>query len=120
MTASIALVGKRDVIVLQAVFGRLLLDQELLGDIEFFDLGVAVDLDDLHPVLQRFGNIVQEVCRRNEHYLRKVIVQVEVVVVKRVVLLRVQHLEQRRRRIAAEIGAHLVHLVHEVDGVGRF
>ena len=39
---------------------------------------------------------------------------VEVVVAEGVVLLRVEHLEQRRGRIAAEVGAHLVDLVeHE-------
>ncbi len=35
------------------------------------------------------------------------------------ILLRVEHLEQRRRRIAAEIGAELVDLVEHHDGIAR-
>ena len=38
---------------------------------------------------------------------------------KVVVLLRVQHLEQRRGRVAAEIRAHLVDLVQQEQRVGR-
>ena len=49
----------------------------------------------------------------DEHHLREVVVEVEVVVVEGVVLLGVEHLEQRRRRIAAEVGRHLVDLVEQ-------
>ena len=41
----------------------------------------------------------------------------EVVVAEGVVLLGVEHLEQRRARVAAEVGADLVHLVHHEDRV---
>ena len=40
-------------------------------------------------------------------------------IVEGVVLLRVEHLEQRRRRVAAEVGRHLVDLVEQEDGVVR-
>ena len=56
---------------------------------------------------------------RDEHHVRQVIVQVEVVIVERAVLLRVEHLEQRRRRISAEIRRHLVDLVEQDHGVVR-
>ena len=42
---------------------------------------------------------------------------VEVVVAKGRMLLRVEHLEHRGRRVAAEVGAHLVDLVDQEDGV---
>ena len=51
--------------------------------------------------------------------LREVERQVEVVVAERRVLLRVEHLEHRRRGVAAEVGAHLVDLVEHEHRVGR-
>jgi hypothetical protein len=56
---------------------------------------------------------VERVRRRDEHHLREVVVEIEVVVVERRVLLGIEHLEQRRRRIAAEVGRHLVDLVEQ-------
>ena len=45
--------------------------------------------------------------------LRQVEGHAQVVVAEGVVLLGVQHLEQRRRRIAADVGAQLVDLVEQ-------
>ena len=50
---------------------------------------------------------------------REVELDVEVVVAERVVLRRVEHLEQRCRRVAAPVGADLVDLVQEDDRVHR-
>ena len=47
----------------------LLAHQELLGDLNFFHLGVAMQPQDFHAVLQRGGNGVQHVGRGNEEYL---------------------------------------------------
>ena len=44
---------------------------------------------------------------------------VQVVVAEGVVLLRIEHLEERRRRIAAEVAAELVDLVEHEDRVVR-
>ncbi len=38
---------------------------------------------------------------------------------ERVVLLRVQHLEQRRGRVAAEVLSHLVHFVEQVQRIAH-
>jgi hypothetical protein len=88
-----------------------------LGDLDLLVLGVAGDADDLHAVHQRLRH-VQRVGRRHEHHVRQVVVDLEIVVVERRVLLRVEHLEQRRRRIAAEVLAHLVDLVEQEERVG--
>ena len=48
---------------------------------------------------------------------REVEGQVDVVVLEAVVLLGVEHLEQRRRGVAAEVGADLVDLVEDDDRV---
>ena len=86
-------------------------DRHLLGD------RVAVEADHLHAVEQRPGNGVGDVGGRDEEHLRQVELDVEVVVAERVVLRRVEHLEQRRRRIAAPVGADLVDLVEHDDRV---
>ena len=51
--------------------------------------------------------------------LRQIELDVEVVIAERVVLRRVEHLEQRRRRVAAPVGAELVHLVQHDHRVHR-
>ena len=65
------------------------------------------------------GMLREHVRGADEHHLREVVVDVEVVIVEGVVLLRVEHLEQRRRRIAAEVHRHLVDLVEQEDRVAR-
>ena len=93
-------------------------DQVLARDLDLLILGVAGDADDLHAVHQGRRD-VERIRRRDEHHARQIVVDLEIVVVEGVVLLGVEHLEQRRRRIAAEIGAHLVHLVEQEQRVRR-
>ena len=88
-----------------------------LRDRDLLVLGVAVEPDDLHAVEQRTGDRVEHVGGRDEHHPRQVEVNLEVVVTERVVLRRVEHLEQRRRGVAAVVGAELVDLVEDDDRV---
>ena len=95
--------------------------QVALGDLQLLLLGVARELDHLHPVAQRRGDRVQLVGGGDEQDPRQVERQVQVVVAEGGVLLGVQHLEHRAGRVAAEVGAHLVDLVdhqHRVVGPG--
>ena len=62
---------------------------------------------------------VERVRGADEEHLGEVERQVEVVVAEGVVLRRVEHLEHRARRVAAEVGAHLVDLVDHEDRVLR-
>ncbi len=105
-----------DLATLQTVVLGLLGQQVALGDVDLFVLGVARQPDHFHPVEQRRRD-VQRVRRCHEHHVRQVEVHLDVVVLERVVLLRVQHFEQRRRRIAAEIRTHLVDLVEQEQRV---
>ena len=57
---------------------------------------VAAHLNDLHAVEQRTRNGVEVVGGSNEEHLREVIVDIEIVVMERVVLFRVKNLKQRR------------------------
>jgi hypothetical protein len=73
-------------------------------DVELFELGVTADLEDLHTIAERKRNATKRVRRGDEHHLGQVIVEIEVVIVEVVVLLRIEHLEQRGGRVAAEVG----------------
>ena len=83
----------------------------------FSCLGVARQLDDLHPVAQRRRDRIEQVARGDEEHLREVEGHLEVVVLEGVVLLRIEDLEQGRGRIATEVHADLVDLVEHEDRV---
>ena len=112
-------VGEAHPGALQAVLGELARDQVALRDVELLVDRVAGELDHLHPVAQRAGDRVEDVRRGDEHHLGEVERQVEVVVAEGVVLRRVEDLEHRARRVAAEVGAHLVDLVDHEHRVAR-
>jgi hypothetical protein len=88
-------------------------DSDLLVD------RVAVEANDLHAVEERARDRVGHVGSRNEEDLRKVQLDVEVVVAERVVLRRVEHLEERGRRVSTPVGADLIDLVQHDHGVHR-
>ena len=102
---------------LQTVVLALLGDQVALGDLDLLVLRVTGETDDLHAV-QQGRRDVQRVRRGHEHHVGQVVVDLQVMVVEGVVLLGVEHLQQRRRRITAEIGTHLVDLVQKEERVG--
>ena len=102
---------------LQAVLADLAGDEVAAGDVELLVDRVAGQPDHLHPVAERRRDRVEDVRGGDEDDLGEVEVEVEVVVAERVVLGRIEHLEHRAGRIAAEVGAHLVDLVDHEDRV---
>ena len=112
-------VGEGDVLLGEAGAFDRLRHQEALGDLDLLVLGVAGQLQHFHAVAQRLRNGVQHVRRADEHHVRQVVLDVEVVIEERVVLLGVEHFEQRRRRVAAEVHRHLVDFVEQEDRVER-
>jgi hypothetical protein len=90
-----------------------------LGDLELLLLGVAGETEHLHAVAKRRRHRVEDVRGRDEEHLAEVERHLEVVVGEREVLLGVEHLEERGRRIAAEVGPDLVDLVEHDDRVLR-
>ena len=110
------LVGDDPFLFLEAVILTHLRNQVALGDLQLLVLGVASDADDLHAVQQGLGH-VERVRRRHEHHVRQVIVDLQIVIVERRVLLRIEHFQQRRGRIAAMVHAHLVDLVQKEQRV---
>ena len=113
------LVRDRDPALLQAVRRDLLRHEVPLRDPELLLVRVAGELDHVHPVEQRPRDRVERVRGADEEHLREVVGQVEIVVAEARVLLGVEHFEHRRGRIAAEVGAHLVDLVDQEDGIRR-
>ena len=107
------ILGDGQLLRLEAVGLELLGHQVTQRDAELLVLGIARNADDLHAVQQGAGD-VQRVGGRHEHHLGQVEVHLEVVVVEGMVLFGIEHLQQRRRRVAAEVHRHLVDLVeHE-------
>jgi len=86
---------ERDLARSQTVREQLLGDQESLSDLDLLRLRVAGEVQHLHAVAQRGRNRLQRVGRGDEHDLREVEGNIQVVVAEILVLLRVEHLEQR-------------------------
>ena len=88
-------------------------------DLELLAFRVAAEVDDLHPVAERPRDGVQHVGGGDEHHARQVEGHAEVVVAEGAVLLRVQHLQHRRRGVALDAAPHLVDLVQHHHAVPR-
>ena len=78
---------------------------------------VAGNLNNLHAVQKRLRQCRQCVRSGNEQHVRQVEINVDIIIVEMAVLLRVEHLEQRGRRITFEIRTYLIHLVKEDNRV---
>ena len=109
--------GHRHLLLLDAVGLALLGQQVVQRDAHLLLQEVTGNVDHLHAVAQRRGDIGHVVGRGDEQHLRQVVLHVEVVVVERGVLLRIEHLQQGARRVAVVRNGHLVHLVEDDDGV---
>ena len=93
--------------------------QVAAGDEHLLVVGVAVEADDVHAVEQRRRDGVEEVGGGDEHDVGQVEVELEVVVAERVVLGRVEDLEQGRGRVAGPAARRqLVDLVEQDHRVG--
>jgi len=109
--------AQHELALFQAMRLDLLFDQMALGDFDLLVLGIALEPDDLHPVEQGLRQ-VQRVGGGHEHHVRQVDVDLEIMILELVILFRVEHLEQGRRRIATEILAELVDFVEQEQGIG--
>ncbi|MCY1413172.1 hypothetical protein D9M71_285980 [compost metagenome] len=94
------------------MLGREVLDR----DVDLFVFGVAGQTNHLHPV-EQCRRDVHGVGGAEEHHVRQVVVDFQVVIVKVVVLLRVEHFEQCRGRVATHVAAHLVDFIEQKQRV---
>jgi len=77
--------------------------QVLQSNMPLFEGGVARQADCFHSIEQRWWNRVETICCGNEKDLAKVYRDIDVMVGKSVVLLRIKHFEHGCGRIAMEI-----------------
>ena len=89
------LVGEDQLLCLQSVRLHLLWYQVALGDLHLLVLGVTLQPNDLHAVHQRLRH-VERVGSRHKHHVGKIVIELQIMVLELVVLLGVQHLQQRR------------------------
>ena len=108
-----------DVFRRQPVVLHLLVHEVIERDLQLFFLGVPGQLQHFHAVAECRRNRIEHVRRGDEQHFGQIERDIEIVIAERVVLLRIEHLEQRRRGIAAEIRSELVDLVEDEDRVLR-
>ena len=110
-------VGHPQLALLQAVALHLLGQQVALGNLKLLLVGVAGQLDDLHPVQQGPGDGVGGVGGGDEQHVGQVEGHLQEVVPEGAVLLHVQHLQQGGGRVAPVVPPQLVDLVQQDQGV---
>ena len=91
----------------------------MFGDSLLFVLGVSVKLYYFHAVKKRSCNGIERICRGNEETVGKVYRQFDEVIAERLVLLRIEHLEQRGCRIPLHRRTHFVYLVQKNYGIAH-
>ena len=84
----------------QSVLFQLLGHQVILGNHELLFIGIGAQFDDLHTVQQGSGDGIQGVGGGDEHYIGQVEGNLNIMVPIGAVLLRIQHLQQRRAGVA--------------------
>ncbi len=109
--------GKAQPDVGQPVLANLAWHQVALGDLDLLILGIAGQADDFHSIEKSGLNGVGDVGGGDEENPREIDIDPEVVVAKGVVLLRIEDLEQRRRRVATKVGTDLVDFVEHEDRI---
>ena len=87
------------------------------ADLNLFLLGVSGKPDYFHSVPQRRMNSVQHIGGGHEHDMGQIEWNTEIVIAERIVLLWIKDFEQCGRRIASEIGPHLVDLVEHYQWI---
>src|SRR5215813_9662629 len=89
------------------------------GNLELLAFRVARKPDNLEPVLKGRRNRMQHVGSCYEHHIRKIILDIQIMIVKREVLFRVEDFKQCCRWIAAKIHSQLVDFIQHYQRVHR-
>ena len=108
------------VFLLQAVLLHLFRNEVTASDFNLLFGDVTAHFNQLHTVEQRRWDGAQVVGRSDEHDVRQVVVNVNVIVVERVVLFRVEHFQHGRARVAMAIAAQLINLIQNDDRIRCF
>ncbi|MNJ53164.1 hypothetical protein D3C77_485440 [compost metagenome] len=98
----------------------LLLRQQITRcNLQLLQLGIARNIEHFHPIQQWTRNVMNRIRRRHKHYVGQIERHLDKVIAKRIVLLRIKHLKQRRRWITSEIRGHLIDFIEKEYRVKR-
>ncbi len=103
----------------QSMLLQLLGKQMVFGDLQLLLVRIAAKLDHLHPVQQGPGDGFRGIGGGDEHDLAQVHRNLHEMIPEGAVLFPVQHLQQRRGRVAPVIVAQLIDLVQQQQRVHR-
>ena len=109
--------GKADLILQETICLDLPRHQKLLGNMDLLELGITVQLNDLHPVPQRCRDRLQVIGRGNEYDLTQIKIQIEVMVPEGAVLCRIEDFQERTAGIAPPVTPHFIHLIEHENRV---
>ena len=79
----------------QAAVFKLARDEKLCGNFEFIFFDIAREFDHFHAVQQWIGDGHIGIGGGNEHHVRKIVIEFQVMIREGVILFRVQHFEHR-------------------------
>ena len=105
--------GERQLSPANCMLLELLWHQIFLSNVQFLLLDIAGEFDNLHPVEERPWNSLDAICSSDKHRPGQIKGNLQIVVRERFILLRIEHLEQRRRRITPEIISNLIYLIKQ-------
>ena len=89
----------------------------LLGDLLFLLLQIPRHLNKLHTVKKRTRNTLNGIGGSDKQHLAQVVIPVEVIVMKRLILLRVENLKQSRGGVAMVVSTHLIDFIEHKNGI---
>src|SRR6266436_2295319 len=95
----------------QTVLAHLARDQIATGYLELLTIAVTGELDHFHANAQRWWKRAELISRSDKENFREIERQIQIMIREGVVLLGIQNLQQRSRRIATIIRAQFVDLV---------
>ena len=80
-------------------------------DLKLFAFSVTGETENFEPVEQSRRDSVEHIRRRDKENVRQIVINVQIVVAKRIILFRIKYFEQGRRRVAAKITSELIDFV---------
>ena len=110
-------VVQAEVLGLESVFFQLLGDDVPAGDLDLFQIGIAGEINDLHPVQKRSGNGVFVIGCGNKQNIAQVKGQLNKMIPEGCILLGVKYLQQSRIRVTLIITAKLVDFIDQNQAI---
>ena len=102
----------------KAMLLELLGEQMVLGDHQLLFIRIRAEFNDLHPVQQRSRHRIQGVGRGDEHHIRQIKGNFDIMIPVGTVLLSVQNFQKCRTGVTTVVRTHFVDFVQENHRIG--